>query len=573
MSGAVDAFVQNAQGVVSATSHHEGAYFHVYHGELADRDGTVRLLTLAPDIEDTTAAEAFMQTVGEWQNASTHPNIVTVYERSETPRPWVAVEDVDGQPLDDTQQNLEPTERASLVADTAEAIRNAALYNIVHGALSPEHIFVVPEDDGVAAVVDDWGLRQAVRTAVDDLEVTPFTAPELLEDSAASNERTDVYGLGGVAYYTLTGRPPASGADLTAAIRECEVPPPSTSDETLSEAVDEAVLQALAVTPEDRHESAYAFKRAFAAAYSPEPTEDDDGAAAAGAAAVGATDEDEAATDDSDDGSSALTTRRTVLGALGVGVVGLGGGLLATQMGDEDVESATDDSIDTPNELSQPEATQTNSNSESEVPETRPSDSINAQGGLSANEDSVYAFSDGEIVEYDINTGEELSSIDSPDDGNSGLAYGGGSLWYTDGPTTDYSGEILEVDPESGEVLSRIPTSYDPTGLAFGDGSLWVIDITTNQIVEYSVSGNEINAFDIRDDTGETCGAGLAYYENSLWVGTCDESPLYQFSRNGDFKGSSGKIQEYTGLAATDTQLFGPTPEGNLTVLRTSNSA
>ncbi len=277
-----------------------------------------------------------------------------MYERAETPRPWVAVADIDGRPLDAAQPNLEPTERGAIVTDVAEAVRNAALYNTVHGALSPAHIFAVPAEGGVSAVVDDWDLHQAVRSAVGELDLTPYTAPELLADPAASDERTDVYGLGAVAYYLLTGDPPVTGADLSAAIRDGDVTPPSEVTETLSKAVDEALLKALATTPADRHESAYAFKRAFTSAYDPDVADDDETVTAGAAAAD--TEDDETTTDD-DDNSSTSATRRTALGALGVGVVGLGGGWLATQMGDDD-ESASAPSTSGPTETQTAEPTE-----------------------------------------------------------------------------------------------------------------------------------------------------------------------------------------------------------------------
>lgn len=341
MTDSVEEFVREAPGVRSAEIVRTGQYLHVYHGELDEPSGeTVAIYTLAPDVTDDAVHDAFERAASQWQNPSTHPNIVRVFTRSDRPRPWLAAEKPGGDPLDAAQPGLTLAEVRDVITDTAEALRNAALYNTTHLALAPTCVRVVPDADGVGGVVDEWGLERACRVAAEERPVTPFTAPELLETPDGGTERTDVYGLGAVAYYALTSQPPVAGSgDLEKTISAGKITPPSASAESLPTAVDDIVLEALATDPADRPDSAYAFGQTFDRALSPaiEPTPaatgaDDGtgeptGAAASGTAGVTNEPETEAETQTE---SGGVVTRRRALAALGIGTVGLGGAWAAT---------------------------------------------------------------------------------------------------------------------------------------------------------------------------------------------------------------------------------------------------
>lgn len=205
-----------------------------------------------------------------------------------------------------------------------------------------------------------------------------------------------------------------------------------------------------------------------------------------------------------------------------------------------------------------------------------------AQNGLAINDGTVYLVEDSKIKLVSLNTRSVIDRFDAPDGRPRGLAYGNSSLWFADGVEPDFDGEILELDTETGEVRSRIDTSYDPRGLAFGEDSLWVIDITSNDIEEYSPNGRRVGGFDIRGPTDVTFGRGLAYFDGSLWVGEfagsdgLSTASLYEFTTDGEFVQETGKRSfppgeggGYGGLATTSTELLGPDEDGNLTVLRT----
>lgn len=335
----VDDFVRSAQGVATADSVHEGEYIHIYEGKLADENLPVRLLTLAPTVDDEDGTEAFRRTASAWANAQAHPSIVSAYAHDSEPRPWIAVENVDGDPLDAAQSDLSVSGVKSVIEDVAEGLRNAALYNTYHLDLRPDTVWVASDDERLLGLVDEWGLERAVRTAVDDLKVTPFTAPELVNNPDGGTEQTDVYGLGALAYFGLTGQPPITAdVDLTSAITNKKITPPGKVSDSISTAVDAVVMEALATDPSNRQQSVYSFKQAFTQALtSDKPDGQNIGSSIGGQKNTAATASTSANIDDNEEASEDDTavSRRAAIGILGLGSVGLGGGWVAAQVGSD----------------------------------------------------------------------------------------------------------------------------------------------------------------------------------------------------------------------------------------------
>jgi len=91
-------------------------------------------------------------------------------------------------------------------------------------------------------------------------------SPEQATDQMAPDERSDIYSLGAVAYYALTGRPPFMADKmmqvLIAHARD-PVTPPTERGAEISSALEEVVLRCLAKEPEDRYGSSYELQEAL----------------------------------------------------------------------------------------------------------------------------------------------------------------------------------------------------------------------------------------------------------------------------------------------------------------------
>ncbi|MDS0284499.1 PQQ-binding-like beta-propeller repeat protein [Haloarcula onubensis] len=341
MSGPADNFDDETDALSDVRLAESGEYLHEYTGILAETDERVRILTLAPELDEIdSAVDAFARVSDQWYNASANANILTIRDRSTEPRPWIAVPDHDGDTLATLQPNLSPEAIETVISETADALRTLGLYNTVHGYLSPDDIYIPDAADQTAnptVHVGGFGLEAAVQAAVGEFKPTAYTAPELLNNPSQSTEQTDVYGLAAVTYLALTGHPPIEGADLDQAIRDGPSNPLSEYEDAIPGELDDVVLQALSTRPEDRYDSPYSFSRAFLSAFIPDEFRsddagkqgDDEGVTASSKSTDDVTGEEDDEPAESDDTDEKNVTRRAAVGLLGMGVLGGAGWFLS----------------------------------------------------------------------------------------------------------------------------------------------------------------------------------------------------------------------------------------------------
>jgi serine/threonine protein kinase len=119
-------------------------------------------------------------------------------------------------------------------------LRAAHAAGLIHRDIKPSNIFVSRRGamDDVAKLLD-FGLVLAVaRTGVPHLSgegqilgMSLYISPEQATSSGELDGRSDIYSLGAVAYFLLTGRPPFEGEDtirhMIAHARDPVVPPSS----------------------------------------------------------------------------------------------------------------------------------------------------------------------------------------------------------------------------------------------------------------------------------------------------------------------------------------------------------
>ena len=103
-----------------------------------------------------------------------------------------------------------PTERvAALLELLAPALDAAHAAGIVHRGLSPTNVFCAKEGGG--ARIADFGaslLRRAVPSAPGWAGPPGFIGPDAVDHAAPSNPRMDVYSLGALVFFALTGQSP-----------------------------------------------------------------------------------------------------------------------------------------------------------------------------------------------------------------------------------------------------------------------------------------------------------------------------------------------------------------------------
>ena len=156
------------------------------------------------------------------------PNLVRVYDLGfHEDRPYLVLEHVQGQTLDQWAEGrvTTPREAAELVAALAEAAHSAHEQGVIHQDINPRNVLI--DGRGQPRLID-FGLAWFRSPWVDaGTEVRPDAGtPRYLSLEQADPKigpvgpRTDVFGLGAVLYFLLSGKPLYDGATLHEVLRQ-----------------------------------------------------------------------------------------------------------------------------------------------------------------------------------------------------------------------------------------------------------------------------------------------------------------------------------------------------------------
>ncbi|MFN8648246.1 MAG: serine/threonine-protein kinase [Gemmatimonadales bacterium] len=179
-----------------------------------------------------------------------------------------------------------PERTAHLLIQACHSLEEAHQRGLIHRDIKPSNIFTCRMGLEVDFVkVLDFGLVKAqgeelrsdvMLTAPNATAGTPaFIAPEVAQGESEIDHRVDIYALGCVAYWLLTGQLVFSARQpmqqLLQHISATPAPPSSRIELPIPPAMDELVLACLAKRPADRPASAAELARRLAAAVGPEP--------------------------------------------------------------------------------------------------------------------------------------------------------------------------------------------------------------------------------------------------------------------------------------------------------------
>jgi serine/threonine protein kinase len=160
---------------------------------------------------------------------------------------------------------LEPARVVHLIDQTCNALCEAHAAGLVHRDIKPSNIFAAQRGGvyDVAKLLDFGLVKPLAETASAQVTLdgniagSPlFMSPEQATGEVQPDARSDIYSLGAVAYYLLTGRPPFDADNpmkvLIAHARDA-VTPPSAHRPEISADLEQLVLRCLAKEPDDRY--------------------------------------------------------------------------------------------------------------------------------------------------------------------------------------------------------------------------------------------------------------------------------------------------------------------------------
>jgi serine/threonine-protein kinase len=203
----------------------------------------------------------------------THPNTITIYDYGRTPDGvfYYAMELLDGATLEAVveRDGPQPPGRVLRVLEmVAGGLAEAHELGIIHRDIKPANIHLCRQGGELdIAKVLDFGLVKVVEGPEDAnlthdgvVSGTPqYLAPEALTDPDTVDSRSDLYALGAVGYYLLTGEQVFTGnvVEICGHHLHTEPTPPSERlGRDLPTELEAVVMQCLAKKPEDRPQTA-----------------------------------------------------------------------------------------------------------------------------------------------------------------------------------------------------------------------------------------------------------------------------------------------------------------------------
>jgi eukaryotic-like serine/threonine-protein kinase len=248
----------------------EGSMGVVYRARhaLMRRDTAVKLLL--PELANAISIERFQQEVHLTCQLA-HPNTIQIYDYGHTPDGvfYYAMEFLNGLNLRQLVDEFGPQPEGrviNILSQICNSLAEAHARKLVHRDIKPSNVFI-SDRGGVPDYVKvlDFGLvreysGQGEKKDDNEMVGTPwFMSPESIQNPATSDPRSDIYSVGGLAYYLLTGSHvfEHESADevyqqqLTAE----PVPPSQITDNPISAELDEVILRCLKKDPADRPQS------------------------------------------------------------------------------------------------------------------------------------------------------------------------------------------------------------------------------------------------------------------------------------------------------------------------------
>lgn len=200
------------------------------------------------------------------------PHVIRIHDLGETDDGllYISMEYFQGKTLAEIVDEAGPLGKAdtrAIIGQICEGLGAAHAAGVIHRDLKPQNV-LVNERNQVKLI--DFGLAKtsfmAGMTATGLMVGTPYyMSPEQVRGTDV-DARSDIYSLGALTYYAVTGRPPFEGDNPIAvgfAHLSEEPTPPRERNPAISADLNAMILSALAKDPRDRPRSPGAFGKAL----------------------------------------------------------------------------------------------------------------------------------------------------------------------------------------------------------------------------------------------------------------------------------------------------------------------
>ena len=233
----------------------------------------VAVKVLLPELAASLGQERFLREIDVGTKLQ-HPRIVGVLDSGQADGVlYYVMPFVDGASLRDRlarEKQLSVDDTIKIAQQVSEALAYAHMQGVIHRDIKPENILL----DANGAMVADFGIARAVSVAGGETLTrtgmavgTPtYMSPEQAMGSKDVTPESDIYSLACVVYELLAGQPPFTGPTAMALLARHSldnVPSLKIVRGTVPDAVEDAILRAMAKVPADRFRNAMDFAAAL----------------------------------------------------------------------------------------------------------------------------------------------------------------------------------------------------------------------------------------------------------------------------------------------------------------------
>jgi serine/threonine protein kinase len=252
----------------------EGGMGVVYraHHDMLQRPTAVKFLSPEKTNEQTLAR--FEREV-QLTSRLSHPNTIAIYDYGRTPENifYYAMEFLDGVDLENLVGKFGPQPEGRsifILQQVCGSLAEAHAVGLIHRDIKPANV-ILTDRGGIYDFVKllDFGLvkaldsrKDASLTSADSLTGTPLYLPPEAIKHEGVDARSDLYSLGALGYFLLTGSPVFDGDDvyriLQQHVSEAPIPPSTRLGKPVSADFESLLLACLAKSPADRPANAAA---------------------------------------------------------------------------------------------------------------------------------------------------------------------------------------------------------------------------------------------------------------------------------------------------------------------------
>lgn len=258
----------------------EGGNGTVYRAKHALLRRPTALKLMNPEFATSEAARKRFEHEVRLTSGLSHPNTISIYDFGHTDDGtlYYAMELLEGSTLDRLVRASGPLSAGRaihLLAQACGSLAEAHAKGLIHRDIKPSNL-IVCERGGEYDVVKvlDFGLVKEMAqvdgnlTQANVLIGTPFyMAPEIISQPGAASPQSDLYALGAVGYYLVTGRQVFEGesaVEICAAHLHDEPERPSgKAGRDVPRDLEDVLLRCLAKNPADRHANAGELREAL----------------------------------------------------------------------------------------------------------------------------------------------------------------------------------------------------------------------------------------------------------------------------------------------------------------------